>query len=95
MARGANRMFEWDEAKRRANLAKHGVDFTLVEAFEFETALVEADERRAYGEDRKTALGFIGPRLYVLVFVTRSGLVRVISLRKANRREMERYAHGL
>lgn len=84
-------MFEWDEAKRVANRAKHGVDFDAAVGFEFGTALVWRDERRDYGEDRLVAIGFIGPRLHVLTFTQRGEAVRVISLRKANPREIQRY----
>ena len=83
--------FEWDETKRAANLAKHGVDFDTVESFDFESALVVTDDRADYDEVREIALGFIGARLHVLIFTWRHGTVRVISLRKANEREVRRY----
>ncbi|MGH2342773.1 BrnT family toxin [Segnochrobactraceae bacterium EtOH-i3] len=85
-------MFEWDEAKRAANLAKHGVDFARVEAFEFETAVVSVDDRFDYGEVRKVAFGLIGDRIYTLVFQHRGENIRVISLRKSNPREARFYA---
>jgi uncharacterized DUF497 family protein len=84
-------MFEWDEAKRQANRAKHGVDFAAAADFEFGTALIWIDDRRDYGEVRYVAIGFIGPRLHVLTFTPRGETTRVISLRKANLREIERY----
>jgi uncharacterized DUF497 family protein len=84
-------LYIWDEAKRAANLAKHGVDFAAAECFDWETARVSADLRRAYGEPRMVALGKIGSRLHVMVFTRRAGKVRIISLRKANNREMWRY----
>ena len=84
--------YEWDEAKRRANIAKHGIDFALVEGFDFETALVTVDDRFDYGERREIALGLIGSRVHVLVFHRRgTAAIRVISLRKANAREVKRY----
>jgi uncharacterized DUF497 family protein len=83
--------FEWDEAKRAANLAKHGVDFAIVESFDFESAVVMTDDRDDYGEPREIALGFVGTRLHVLIFTWRNEIVRVISLRKANKREMKIY----
>ncbi|MFZ4541968.1 MAG: BrnT family toxin [Rickettsiales bacterium] len=53
-------MFEWDETKRQANLAKHGVDFRLA-ALVFAGPTLEApDEREDYGEDRTIALGRVG-----------------------------------
>ncbi len=81
--------FEWDEEKREANVAKHGIDFVAVEKFDFETALIAADDRYVYGEKREIALGFIGSRLHVRIFHRRAGKVRVISLRKANEREIQ------
>jgi hypothetical protein len=42
----------WDERKRAGNLRKHGVDFDIVERFEFDTAVIAIDSRRDYGEPR-------------------------------------------
>jgi uncharacterized DUF497 family protein len=39
-------MYEWDETKRAKNLANHGLDFALIEAFDWEQAIIEKDERR-------------------------------------------------
>lgn len=83
--------YEWDEAKRVSNLARHRVDFIEVEGFEWNAALIEPDVRRDYGEPRLLAYGPIGERLYALVFTQRAGAIRVISLRKANSREWRRY----
>ncbi|MBJ6727342.1 BrnT family toxin [Geomesophilobacter sediminis] len=44
--------YEWDENKRRGNVDKHGVDFSAVYGFDWESALVVVDKRRAYGEKR-------------------------------------------
>ena len=81
----------WDEAKRAANLEKHGVDFAAIEAFDWATALVLEDTRKDYGETRLLAMGLIEGRLHALVFARRADGVRVISLRKANSRERRRY----
>jgi uncharacterized protein len=80
-------LFEWDEAKRKRNLAKHGVDFVLVADMDWENAIRIKDERRLYGEDRYSATGYIGDRLYVCVYTERGLNRRIISLRKANQRE--------
>ncbi|MFT3814421.1 MAG: BrnT family toxin [Acidovorax sp.] len=50
------------------------------------------DSRKRYGESRLTATGLIGARLFVLTFTLRGNAVRIISLRKANQREVRRYA---
>ena len=86
----------FDPAKDAVNLAKHG--FSLLDAvgFEWETAVVWPDTRRDYGEPRMAALGYIGLRIMSVVFVDRPPEQpterRVISLRKANTREVKRYA---
>ncbi|HQR54229.1 MAG TPA: BrnT family toxin [Burkholderiales bacterium] len=49
------------------------------------------DLRKEYGEQRFQALGLVAGRLHAMVFTPRSGKVHVISLRKANRREVRRY----
>jgi hypothetical protein len=81
----------WDEGKRAANLAVHGIDFAQALQFEWDTALIAPDTRHDYGESRFIAVGRIGPRLHVIVFTPRAGKVRLISLRKANKREIQRY----
>jgi uncharacterized DUF497 family protein len=84
-------MWDWDEAKRQTNLAKHGVDFDVIGRFEWDTAQTEPDRRFDYGEDRLESIGHIGDRLYVVVYTPRGTRRRLISLRKANSREVERW----
>ncbi len=83
--------YDWDEAKRDANLAKHGVDFADAEDFEWERAIEVPDDRRDYGEPRWIALGPIRARLHVLIYTRRGRRVRIISLRRANIRERKFY----
>jgi uncharacterized protein len=85
----------WDEAKRLANILKHGADFASVALFEWESAIVKEDRRRKYGETRQIAKGFIAGRLYILVYIVRDEDIRVISLRRANRREVRDYESGI
>ena len=82
-------MYEWDAGKRQANLAKHGVDFADMDAFEWDTAALDMDESHA--ESRWVAIGFIGAVLYFVVFTERADNIRIISLRKATRREAYNY----
>lgn len=82
----------FDAAKDEANIAKHGVSLATAADFEWDTAAIEKDARKAYGEDRYRAFGFIGVRLHCLVFVIRDQAIRAISLRRANHREVKRYA---
>ena len=88
--------FTFDPAKDAANMAKHGVSLTEAAGFEWGTAVVWPDTRRDYGEARMVALGYIGLRIMALVFVDRPPEQpterRIISLRKANSREVKRYA---
>jgi uncharacterized DUF497 family protein len=83
--------FDWDEGKRASNLQKHGVDFFSATRFEFDTAIIRIDDRKDYGETRYRAFGKIDGRLHVLIFTARGALTRVISLRQASVREVERY----
>ncbi len=84
--------YTFDRRKLAINVEKHGVWFDQAADFEWETALVAADHRKCYSETRFEAIGFIDDRLYVMIFCLRDTEVRVISLRKANRREIEHYA---
>ena len=86
--------YESDDKKAALNLEEHGVAFEEVEAFEWDKALVAQDSRKDYGEARYTAIAPIEERVHVLVYTLRgedSEIVRVISLRKANKREVRRY----
>ena len=83
--------FTWDEAKAAANYAKHGVAFEEVSGFDWELSSDTIDRRKDYREPRVIAMSNIGCRLHVLVFVRRGDGVRVISLRKANKREFVLY----
>ena len=83
--------YEWDPAKRLSNIAKHdGIDFVSVKDFEWSTAQTVRSDRG--GEVRYSAIGYIGPRLHVLIYTARDGARRIISLRKANKREETNYA---
>ena len=80
-----------DPKKLAQNVAKHGVWFDIAEDFEWEHAIVRIDSRYDYLEPRLVSTGPIGNRLYVMVFSLRETAVRIISLRKANRREVKAY----
>ena len=83
--------FEFDPAKSRKNTTGRGLPFELAEVFEWETAITNEDTRRQYPERRFTAIGFISERLYVLVYAHSKDTIRIISFRKANKREIKRY----
>ena len=81
----------FDPAKNERNIASRGISFEVAEQFEWDTAMIAEDLRWEYGERRFQVLGFIAGRLHAMVFTPRAGKIHVISLRKANRREMRRY----
>lgn len=85
--------FEWDETKRRANIRKHGLDFADAQRlFAGMPLLVTPDTNGDYGEERWFGLGKIGTRIVVIVFVsTQPNVIRVISLRKADKDEEAEY----
>ena len=81
----------FDPRKNERNLRERGLGFEMVAEFNFGSAIYAIDNRRNYGEVRTRALGFIGETLYALVFTMRGSALRVIRLRKANRKERVRY----
>ncbi|MFM2006166.1 MAG: hypothetical protein RLZZ09_1821 [Pseudomonadota bacterium] len=83
---------EFDTTKDRLNIDKHGVSLNEAGALEWDAGLTWDDTRKDYGEPRQCGLVPIGARLYHVVFVERGSHRRIISLRKANRREVKRYA---
>lgn len=82
---------DYDPAKSAANIAAGRPSFDEVARFDFQTATYAVDGRRDYGETRLQARGFLDGRLHVLIFVEIIGGLRVISFRKANRREVKLY----
>ena len=83
--------FEFDPAKNIVNIAKHGVDLALAGAFELENAMIHVDDRRNYSETRYVAIGYLNGRLHIMVYTLKAKALRVIGLRKANKREQRRY----
>ena len=84
--------FQWDEAKSSACLKTRGFDFAYAaSAFADPGRIVEQDNRFSYGEDRYQLIGRIEGRLYVLIYTVRHDEYRIISARKANQREVNRY----
>jgi uncharacterized protein len=81
----------YNNARRLTNIQDHKVDFLAVESFEFDSAVVLLDNREYYGEDRFQAIGFIGIRLYFLVYTVRGDALHIISLRKATKKEEKLY----
>ena len=81
----------YDPEKNEKNFAERGISFDRAAEFDWSSALVVEDRRKDYGESRFQALGFIEERLHMLVFTPRADDTHVMSLRKANKREVKRY----
>ena len=82
----------FDPGKNERNIRDRNLPFELAAEFEFDTAHIHADSRHEYGETRHVALGSLHGRLHVLCFTETPDGIRVISLRKANEREVKHYA---
>ena len=84
--------FEWDPAKNRTNIAKHGIDFAdAVAVFEDDLAMTRPDPE-GRGESRFVTLGQDGfGRLLVVVFTERASRIRIISARPATKQERKSY----
>jgi len=85
-------MIVFDPAKDEANVAKHGVSLALAAEMLIDEAIVVADDRRDYGEDRFRAYGRIGGDWHCFVFTLRGTDLRAISLRRARQKEIRRHA---
>lgn len=87
--------FEWDEEKCQANVRKHGIDF--VEAHEiFENPLLSKIDKRYYNEEKWIALGMTNRCVVLVVYVEKDEeTTRVISIRKATKRERKTYGKYL
>jgi uncharacterized DUF497 family protein len=85
---------EWDAAERRANLAKHKLDFADVEDVFHGATFTLGDERFAYGENRFITVGMLRGTVVVIAHTEQGGVLRVISMRKATRNEEEIYFRG-
>ena len=86
---------EWDEAKNRKNLEKHGLSFEDAEQVFSGPCVTFEDDRFAYGEERLITLGLLAGRLVVIAHAPRGEGTRIISMRKANRREQKTYQKRL
>ena len=86
---------EFDVQKDGMNKDKHGVSFDLATELDWESFLGWVDERREYGEIRMIALAPSTGTLYCIAFVDRDDIRRIISLRRANRREVKHYVQSI
>jgi len=91
--------FEWDEQKNESNRKKHGIWFEEAQqVFDDPNGLVFYDEVHSNDEDRFLLLGSSGStRVLVIVFCERkkNEIIRIISARKATKKEIKRYEEGI
>ncbi len=84
--------FEWDDEKAASNLKKHGVSFEDARlVFEDAFAILDLDESEDYGEDRLIVTGMANSRILIVVHTERGERIRIISARKATKREQHDY----
>jgi uncharacterized DUF497 family protein len=82
---------EFDSTKSDKNIRERAISFDLAAKFDLQTAKIWQDTRKDYGEERFIALGYIEKRLFSMVFTVRGDVLRIISLRKANNKEVLDY----
>jgi len=83
--------FEWDENKRLINIQKHGIDFADVPSIFEHNIVTVIDDRFEYGETRYQTLGLLNSRVIMVVHAESETVIRIISARKANKREEKSY----
>ena len=89
------RHFTWDEAKRKANIAKHGLDVADVgKVFAGPMVLFE-DDRNDYGEQRMIGIGLLDYLVVLIVHVESDESIHMISMRKADSDETDLYYHNV
>lgn len=82
---------EFDPNKDKANLNKHGVSLAEAANLDWGNAMETEDDREDYNEVRMYVLAPLGNRLHAVIYTDRGDVRRIISLRKANKREVTEY----
>ena len=88
-------MVFWDEAKRKANLKEHGLDFVGCERVFDHAVLTAEDTRLAYEERRTNLIGWLSGMFVHMTYAERGDDLRIISLRYATRHEIENYRKAI
>lgn len=84
--------FEWDQSKSERCFTERGFDFAYaVNAFLDPDRITQKDSRYDYGENRYQLISKIEGRVFVIIYTLRNNLIRIISARKANKREVKHY----
>lgn len=88
--------FEWDPAKNRSNIRKHGFDFADAEEMFRGPLLTRPDTDEDYGEERWVGIGILRGRIAFVVFAERpQATIRIILVRKADHEEREQYKKAI
>ena len=85
---------DFDPVNSHLNFLKHGLSLAFAQQLDWEDGLIWPDLRKTYAEPRMSGLVPAGQQLYFVAFVDREPFRRVISLRKANSRELKRYVEN-
>lgn len=83
--------FEWDEAKRRVNIRRHGIDFLAARVIFAGRTITFLDDRFNYGEARFLTVGLLWERPVAIVHTETDEVMRIISIRKASKNEENIY----
>lgn len=86
---------EYDADKNQSNIKERNLPFDDADYFDFSTSVIWVDTRFEYGEVRYLAIGYLDDRLHILCFAKIDGGIRVISFRKANKREAKKHGFAL
>jgi uncharacterized protein len=83
--------FEWDEAKRQANIRRHGIDFAALDKVLAGATITFLDDRFDYGETRFLTFGLLNGEVVAITHTETDEVIRVISFRKASKNEEKNY----
>jgi uncharacterized DUF497 family protein len=88
-------LISFDPAKREKTLSERGLDFRRAKEVFEHLHLTRLDDRREYGEQRFVSAGRLDGRIVIIVWTSRGRTRRIISMRKANEREVKRLSPHL
>ncbi|SDK56822.1 hypothetical protein SAMN05192566_1692 [Methylophilus rhizosphaerae] len=83
--------FSYSRLKNLSNIQKHGISLENARLLDWSLILITEDARKDYGEVRLIGYAPLAKRLYCIVYTERSEVTHIISLRKANAREVSKY----
>jgi uncharacterized DUF497 family protein len=84
--------FGWDQNKSQANKSKHGIDFNTATELWNDQDRIEI-QTNFPAEDRNALIGKIGDKLWTAIFTRRVDDIRIISVRRARKKETKLYEH--